>query len=302
MEPEAYAFAARGMPEIIGPIQHTLDWLLNSHMYAVRKTVNNQFVIDPSRVVMRYILEPTQGNLIRLKASAYGTDPSEVMKQLNVTDITQRNINDIGFMHDFAQRTLGVNDQIMGMVDTGGRKTAQEVRSSSTFGVNRMKTICEFMSAMGFETLGAAFVAESQQYYDQGMKLRIVGDLMEDVNAGFMQVSPEDIQGAYDYVPVDGTMPIDRFAQANLWKEILANIAQMPQIASEYDIGKIFAWTAKLAGLKNITQFKVQMLQPGQAPPGNVIPMPMGGSPRSGLPNMAAVGEPGQIPGLGTSG
>jgi hypothetical protein len=296
MEPEAYAFAARGMPEIIGPIQHTLDWLLNSHMYAVRKTVNNQFVIDPSRIVMRDILEPTQGNLIRLKANAYGTDPETAMRQLAVTDITKSNVSDIGFMHDFAQRTLGVNDQIMGMVDTGGRKTAQEVRSSSTFGVNRMKTICEFMSAMGFETLSAALVAESQQFFDQGMKLRVVGDLMQDVNAGFIQVTPEDVQGAYDYVPVDGTMPIDRFAQANLWKEILANIAQMPQIAMEYDLGKIFAWTAKLAGLKNITQFKVQVLPPGMAAPGNVIPMP------TGRADMGRVGEPGQIPGLGTSG
>jgi hypothetical protein len=38
---------------------------------------------------------------------------------------------------------------------------------------------------------------------------------------------------------VDGTLPVDRFAQANLWKEILAGMRTMPEIAQQYDMGRI---------------------------------------------------------------
>jgi hypothetical protein len=56
-----------------------------------------------------------------------------------------------------------------------------------------------------------------------------------------------------------------------LWKEILLNVGRVPNIAQAYDLAKIFAWMASIAGLKNINQFKIQVLPPGQLPaPGSV--------------------------------
>lgn len=309
MEPEAYAFASRGMPQIVEPIQRTMDWLLNTHMYNVRKVLNDQFVIDPSRIVMKDFKDPQPGGGIRLKPAAYGTDVREALQQLQVQDVTAAHLRDMQFMDLFGQKTSGVNDQLMGQVDTGGRKTAVEVRSSSTFGVNRMKTIAEMQSAMAFSTLAEMLVANSQQNYDQELKLKIVGDLMLEAGQQFVDVSPEDIYGFFDFVPVDGTMPIDRYAQANLWKELIQGLQQMPQLAAQYDLGRIFAWVAQLAGLKNINKFKIQVAPPGQMP-SNVIPMPQaggpaqvaGGAPPQGRQDMGRTIEPGQIPGLGTTG
>ena len=112
------------------------------------------------------------------------------------------------------------------------------------------------------------------------------------------------IAGFYDFVPVDGTLPIDRFAQANLWKELLTGLYQVPQIAMSYDLGGIFAWMAQLAGLKNITQFRImpdqQLAQQVQA--GNMVPNGQagvsniaGGSPA----NQVGANGPGLPPGLG---
>ena len=105
----------------------------------------------------------------------------------------------------------------------------------------------------------------------------------------FIDVSPEDIQGFFDLVPVDGTLPIDRMAQANLWKEIMGNLRMMPpQVAMGYDWTRIFAWVASIAGLKNINNFKIQVMPDAalaaSAQQGNVIPMPQ----RPGLPPSAA--------------
>jgi hypothetical protein len=72
-------------------------------------------------------------------------------------------------------------------------------------------------------------------------------------------------------------MPVDRFAQATLWKDIMSQMARFPQLMASYDMGKIFEWVAQLAGLKNLNQFKIQVapnqLLAQQAAQGNVVPM-----------------------------
>lgn len=303
MEPEAYGLAPRSMPEIIKPIQNTVDWLINSHMYNVRKTMNNQFVADPSKIVMSDFSDPRAGGAIRMKPSAWGTDVRTALQQLQVVDLTRGHMADLGAFDMFAQKAVGVNEQLMGQTNTGGRKTAQEIRTSSTFGINRQKTISEYYSMLGFSPLSQRLVSNSQQYYEDELKLRIVGDLIMEAGPGFLSVTPDAIGGFYDFVPVDGTMPIDRFQMASLWQQMFGQIARIPQIAMEYDLGRVFAWVAQLAGLRNIRKFKnVRSLV---APPGvdpsqlqiagsNVVPLP-----RTDLGRPA---EPGQTPGMGTTG
>lgn len=253
---DAYSLNLRGMMEVLEPLESTLSWLLNSHLFNVRRAINDQLVVDPSRVVMRDLLEGGPGRIIRLTPSAYGSDIRSVVSQLPVVDITKQHLQSAQAVVDLIQRVSGVTDNIMGLVNTGGRKTATEVRTSTSFGVNRLKTFCEFNSALGWEPLAQALLQNTQQLMDEEITVKVAGDLLQG-DPHFITVGPDDISGFYDFVPVDGTLPIDRFAQANLWKEILMGLAQMPQIAANYDIAGIFSWMAQLAGLKNITQFRV---------------------------------------------
>jgi len=299
LEPESYSVVTRGMPEILEPVQNTIDWLINSHFYNVRKILNGQYIVDPSRITMLDMLDPQPGGVVRLKPAGYGTNPNDAYAQIQATDVTQSHIRDMQTMLEIGQRAVGVNDQLMGVLQGSGRKTATEVRSASTFGVNRLKTNAEFFSAMGWSPMGQMFVQNSQQYYDSSMKFRLVGDLAADAGEKFINVSPDEIGGFYDFVPVDGVLPIDRFAQANLWKEIFASLKQMPEVAAGYDLIKMFAWVAQLAGLKNINQFKIKtnVMAPGvagqQEQAGNIVPIPKGPQ------NLA---EPRQIPNLGATG
>lgn len=301
-EPEAYGIIPRGMPEILKPVQDTVNWLINSHFYNVRKILNGQYLVDPSRIAISDMLTGTPGGLIRLKPAGYGTNPAEAVQQLTAMDVTQNHLRDINVMYEMGQRAVGVNDQLMGVLQNSGRKTATEVRSASTFGINRLKTNAEFFSSMGWSPLGQMLVQNSQQYYNQTQKFRIVGDNAQMAGPAFMDISPETISGFFDFVPVDGTLPVDRFAQANLWKEIMMSMRQMPQIAMEYDMGKIFAWVAQLAGLKNINQFKMQQMPMGQiqnqVQQGNLVPL--GGGPAPAMPTN--LNEPGQLPMMGATG
>jgi len=296
MEVEGYGLYSRGVVEIMEPMQNTIDWLLNTHFYNVRASLNNQFIVDPSKLVVKDVQNSGPGFVWRLRPEAYGTDISKIFMQVPVQDVTRSNLADFQTMLGIGERTLGINDQIMGTLNTGNaRKTATEVRTTTGFGVNRQKTITEYVSSTALALHAQRLVQNSQQFYDSSAKLRRVGSLALEAGERFMNVSPDDIIGFYDYVPVDGTMPIDRMAQANLWKEIMGSLRMMPpQVAMQYDWARIFAWVANLAGLKNINQFKVQMVPDQmlqqQADQGNVIPIrPSGASGASVAPSLAPV-------------
>jgi hypothetical protein len=274
-EVNGYDQSSRGMLEVLKPLNEVMNWLVNSHMFNVRQAINNQFVVDPSKVSMPDLTDGEPGKLIRLLPTAYGTDVRTALSQLPVTDVTAGHLNNMQLMAEIIQRVSGATDNVQGMVNAGGRKTATEVRTSSSFSINRLRTNAEWFSATGWGPLSSRLLQNTQQLYDQEQTFKIAGDLIDPRTT--VQVNPELIQGFYDFVPVDGTLPIDRFAQANLWKEILMGMAKMPQLTMQYDLGGIFSWMAQLAGLKNITQFKIQVqpnaqIAAGQAA-GNLVPM-----------------------------
>jgi hypothetical protein len=293
-EIEGYGAWNRGLPETVEPIQNTMDWLLNVHFFNVRAALNNLFLVDPTKVVMKDLASPTPGGIIRLKPEAYGQDLDKMFKQIPVSDITRANISDIDLMLGIGERTTGVNDSIMGVLQNQGRKTATEVRTSTGFGVNRQKTITEYMSATAFAPQAQRFVMNCQQYYTTELKLRMVGSLAQSAGPQFLDVTPDTIAGFYDFVPVDGTLPVDRMAQVNMWVQILTALRQTPQVFMQYDPAKIFAWMATLGGVKNLNQFKVApQIMPdaqlqSQVQQGNVVPM------RNNDPSMTGVANPNQ--------
>lgn len=294
-EVEGYATWKRGMPEIVDGIQNTLDWLINQHFFNVRASLNNQFLIDPSRVVAKDAEAGGPGFIYRLRPEAYGQDVRQFFYQIPVQDVTNTHVGDMSTMLGIGERTIGVNDQIMGLINSGGRKTATEVRTSSSFGVNRLKTMSEYMSATGFGAHAQKLVQNTQQYYDAPQKFKIAGNLIPDMGMPaaqkFLSVTPDDIKGFFDFEPVDGTLPVDRLALANLWKEILLQMRVVPGLIMQYDLGRIFAHVANLGGIRNLQQFRIQVDSPEsliqQADKGNVVPLKgnanPAGSPTAGV-------------------
>jgi hypothetical protein len=281
-EVDGHGLTSRGLPQIAQPLQNSMDWLANSHFYNVQKGLNNEYVVDPSMVNIRDFKDPRPGKLIKLRPAAYGKDARTAIHQLTQVDFTRTHLQDMRVIEGLFQKVFGINDQLMGALNTTGRKTATEVRTSSSFGINRLKTDAEFFSATGWRQLSTMFVQNNQQLYTAEQKFRIAGNNIQ--SGEFVNVSPETLAGMYDIVTVDGSLPIDRFAQAGLWKEIIANAARLPpSIQGSYDWAAIFGWMAKLAGLKNIDSFKVQGGVPNvtmenpqalqaEAKKGNIVP------------------------------
>lgn len=297
-EVEPYGTYSRGVPEIAEPIQQTMDWLINSHFFNVRAAMNNQFIIDPSKVVAKDAEKAGPGFMWRVRPSAYGQDIRTFVHQIPVQDMTRGHVSDLQLMLSVGERVFGINDQILGALSGSGRKTATEVRTTTGFGVNRLKTITEYMSACGFAQHATRMVQNSQQYYDGEKKFRIVGSILGDMNPNaaeaFMNVRPDSISGFYDFVPVDGTLPVDRLAMANLWKELMTGMQAMPALLMKYDLSKMFSHIAQLAGVRNLNQFKIEVEDPGvlmqQAQAGNIVAAKAPRQPGNNAPR--GVGQP----------
>jgi hypothetical protein len=274
------------------PLSQTLSWLFNTHMYNVRKAINDVRVVDPSKVVMKDVQRPEPGGVIRLKPAFYGGDVRTAITQLQSSDYTQNHLRDSQVVEQLIQRATGVVDNVMGLPSEGGRKTATEIRSATGFSVNRMKTIAEYMSPLGFSDLLGRMISNTQQYMTMERKFVIAGSSIMDAQR-FVEVNPLAIAGYFDFVPVDGTMPVDRLAQSNFWKELIMQLARVPQLAMNWDLGAMLAHTMMLQGERNVQRFKINIMPPGAGPGAGMVPM--------GGPNGATGGPPSAGGGTGSA-
>lgn len=276
---DVYKQTSRSGISVIQPIETILNWLINQHFYNVRKNLNNNSVIDPSMLVLKDLYNRAPGGYIRLAPAAYGKEPKNFIYPLPNTDITRAHLQDVRMMEEFAQRIMGVNDNIMGLVNPGGRKTAQEVRTSSSFATNRLKTQAEWYSATGFASLSRQLVQNSQQYLSGELKLKVSGDL-NGAGPQELMVTPDSIAGFYSFEMVDGSMPIDRMSTATILKEMMLGGMQNPMTQQSYDWASLFGYIAILSGAKSIERFKIKVTPPQQIQQGiqsgNMVPIPSG--------------------------
>jgi len=266
-------FAKFGMIEIMRPLTDILTWLINSHFYNVRRVLNNQLIFDPSRLAMKDLTKSGQ-RLIRLKPQAYGTDPRLAVHQLTHMDVTRTHLQDAQYVEGMIHKVTAVMENVMGLQATGGRKSATEARQSYNQSITRLKTPVEYNSELAFTPLARMMLSNTQQLLDIERKYAIAGNTL-DMARSFINVDGQNIAGEYDFVSVDGAMPIDRLAQATFWKELLLQMARLPNSYAEWDINGMIAYTMKMQGERNIDRFRIKVGSPEylerQAAAGNLV-------------------------------
>jgi len=78
------------------------------------------------------------------------------------------------------------------------------------------------------------------------------------IENGAVTFSPEDISGEYDLMTVDGTGPVDRSTQSQVYLQYMQQAMQIPGFAEEYRLPSIMRFIMKNAGLNIIDRFKVR--------------------------------------------
>ena len=289
-----YAFGSASPLDYIGPLQDLGSWLVNSHVENVRTILNNVIVYDPLSVEEMDIRAWSAGARIRLRQDAFNRDTKAAVSQIPVADVTGTHMADLELVMRLGMMLLGFNQNIMGMTENSNNRTsATEARQSAEAGVSRLAAIARVIASESMADTTYQQVLNIQQFMTEAFWIQVLG---EDGRRTPLRVDPEEIIGEYQYVIHDGTLPLDRIALLNVWKELTLAAAQDQELRQRFDVGQMFEYSAELAGARNIEEMRrgapgSQSPQIGMVPDdemekqvqaGNLVPA--GGLNGSGLP------------------
>jgi len=269
-EPTSFGhdFMSLSMADMIGNFQDILSWLVSSRMENVRAVVQNSFAVDPARIDVNDIRSSAIGRIIRLKQTAMGLPVKEAIMQIMVQDVTAAHMGDMQNMRILADTITGVNDNMRGIQTAGGRRSATEARIAMQNGGGRLSQHAVRISSQSYHPMCSQMISNTQQFMPDEMWIEQTGD---DGQMSSNKMTPEMLVGDFNYQISDGTLPFDKGALVEVWKEILMGVAQDPELRQEFSLAKIFRYTAELGGAKNIDSFQRQqppaMPMMGQAAP-----------------------------------
>lgn len=269
---DGYSIAPIGRMEVLYGLQHTLDFLFNSHIANVRKSINDMLIVDPYLVNINDLKDPKPGKLIRLRRPAWGRGVDKVVQQLAVQDITQANIADSSYITQWMDRVSGADQSMQGAIRQGGpeRLTKSEFQGTRGSAVSRLQRMAMLIGIQFMQDIGSMFAVHSQQYMSKETYVKIIGRYQEQVSKTFgkerLRVTPYDLAINYDVITRDGSIPGGNFSEA--WLELFKTIGTSPELMQEFDVTRIFMYIAQQLGAKNVEDFKrnVNQIQPQTMP------------------------------------
>lgn len=249
-----YGFGQVGMADMIGPLQDLISWFFNSHVDNVRRVLNDMLIVDPLRVEMEDLKKPGPGKIVRLKAPIIGTSMDAVIRQLPIVDVTGSHMRDAQEIVRIGQLLTAVTDNVMGIQQAGGRKTATEVRTAIEAGSSRLAALARLISAQAMVDVAEQMVMNIQQFMTEDFYYNFVGAEGLDNS---IHIKPDQLVGDFNFPVHDGTIPLDRIALLDVWKEIFIATRDDPVLLQQYDRGKMFEFMAELGGVRNLNAMKL---------------------------------------------
>jgi hypothetical protein len=260
---DGYAKSPVSRIEMLYGMQHTLDWLFNTHIANVRKAINDMLIYDPYLLNSKDLKDPGPGKLVRTRRPAWGRGVENSIMQLRVTDVTQQHVADSSLLMQHMERIGGADSSAMGAVRQRGpeRLTSSEFEGTETGKYSRLERIARIIGTQAFSDLGYIMASHTQQFMSKSTYFSIYGphqeQLMKDygkhIKNDMIRVSPYDLLIPYNVVTRDGTVPGGNFSKA--WIQLFDRIAQTPELYQKFDIVRIFEHIARNLGAKNVQDF-----------------------------------------------
>lgn len=260
-EYDGYSITPTGRMEVLYGLQHTLDFLFNSHVANVRKAINDMFIVDPYLVNINDLKDPQPGKLIRMRRPAWGRGVDNAIKQLQVTDITRLNISDSAYITQWMDRISGADQSMQGSLRQSGpeRLTGAEFSGTRNSAMSRLQRLAMILGMQFMQDIGTQFAVHTQQYMTQDMYVQIVGRYAEQLTKNFGgksrgRVSPSSLAINYDLIVRDGSIPGGNFSQN--WIDLFKIIGTSPELVQQFDVTRIFTYIAQQLGAKNVEDFR----------------------------------------------
>jgi len=285
---DGYSVLPLARSEMLYGMQTVLDWLFNSHIANVRKSINDMLVVDPYLVNIADLKDPEPGKLIRMRRPAWGKGVKDAVQQLMVNDITRGNIADSAMIVQWMQKIGAADESMMGALRQGGpeRLTGQEFQGTRAGAVGRLEKVAKIIGSQGMRDIAYMFASHNQQLMSQETYIDVVGTWQDELTSVFgdtskLKVSPYDLLINYDVVVQDGSLPGN--SDAKSWIRLYDILAKNPEVGKQFDMVRIFEHIALEMGAKSVHNFKINpKVVPDEVAmrereKGNIVPMDMGG-------------------------
>ena len=285
-----------GLSDVIDQLQSVISWLVNSRITNVRKIIGDKLIVNTSAVNMADI--KNRSPVIRLTASATG-DIDRHIKQLKLEDVTVQHIADVKEIHGILKVVTGITDSILGEVRPG-KRSATENRNTTTGAATRLRLAAATLFTGGLEPLARQMLSNLRDGLDEETYVRVAG-MKGQATPEFIKVSKKDLVGHYDFEVFDGTLPSDRYHNAQALEQLVAGLDPQTAMFLGFDLKKLIMEALQLRGIRNPERFELQpnaaqaqnpnIIAPGVAgaptgagQPGSPVPALGPGGPSSGLP------------------
>jgi hypothetical protein len=286
---DVYSPSNVGIIETTRGLQYHLSWLFNSRMMAVRKTLNNELVVDPSMIEEADLLDPKPGKLLRLTRAAQNSQSiDKAVFPLPVVDVTASHHQDSQVIREIGEEVTGASRLLMGLSNTG-RRAATEVQGQLQLSSGRMKMLAELIVCQGLRPWAHQMSRNTQVFMTSSINIRVQQALASILGQQTAQIDPHLLQGSFTYPILESGIPTDKMAEQQIWRELFTTGMQTglatPALQTVNWIA-VFARFLQTMGIRNLQDY----MQPGagtpqmqvmpdqqvqaQAQQGNLVPTP----------------------------
>ena len=281
---DGYSSAPLSRLELLGGMQELLDWLLNSHVANVRKTINDMIIYDPYMLNTDDLIDPKPGKLVRARRAAWGKDIRGSIQQLQINDVTRQHIADAQLTMNLMNQISGSDDAMMGTLRQGGpeRLSAAEFSGTQSQALGRLQSLAMIVGQQLIQDIGYMFAMHTQQMMQEDVWINTVGTWQEQLLAHYgpqvqndrMRVTPQDLNIDFDIA----VNPEGQGQATQFWLQMFDIIAKTPELYQLIDVGRVFRYVASQLGAKNVDNFLRAPIQPMGAPTADVIAQAQAGN------------------------
>ncbi len=275
------------LADVIGPMQDVVSFFFNSRLMSIRKSLDNNLVIDPSGVDMSTVESRSPFILMKKGSPRLGVD--KFVRQLSYQDNTVRHLDDANVVMQLMQTATGLNENAMGQY-SGGRRSATEARAVTAGSAARPKLVATVLWNTCYDSMGRKLLSNLRQGLSIESWRKVIGKSPE-AEARYAIFKPADITelvGNEDYFMFDATLQTEKGFIAQSLQELVSAMLSTPEVMQilPLDVGKIMEEILVLRGIDNIERFRyAQPTGPLQQPG-----LPTTGVMPQGLESLQGVG------------
>ncbi len=258
---------SQSLYDLLLPLHEVSTWLLRSRIDNVQAALNNLMFVDPTQVSIPDLIDRNPWGVVRTMP---GAKPGDGVFIAQVPDVTKGHWQDIAAMSDLKQRVSAASDAQQGVPTADGIRTATEIARLTQLGSQRLGVLARIMSATTVRPMVRMMVQNLQDAVaiEGSLKVdvdKMPGELVQQIEDGYLDFDVSALQGNIDYLVIDGTLPVEPSRNAETWMNMLQVVSQSG-LQMEYKAGKIVEEAIRAMGVSDIEQFKISEAEKEMGP------------------------------------